>query len=296
MRGVFGGFAACVAVLGPLSVCAQNSQASHHAGTVAASQVSEDAAVTALLEKARLATERFTDRSVAIAAGYRRIGMDFPSMGQHWVNPRLLVEGTFDVAVPTMLTYIEIDGRPVLSGLVYAVPINAGGSPPAMFGPTAIWHEHGGSIDEESLVPDHHGSPGVAGDETRLAVLHAWLRTPNPDGVFATENWALPFIRLGFAVPKRFSHAAARALSLTAGSDRYFLELSGATDTAAVAAMAECESAANAILARALISHSALGNADVADLERSWYRLLSKVRDIGGPDALRRINGGVLRP
>ena len=48
---------------------------------------------TALIDKARQATEIFADRSVAIARGYRLVGRDLPMMGEHWLNVRLLVDG-----------------------------------------------------------------------------------------------------------------------------------------------------------------------------------------------------------
>ena len=38
-------------------------------------------------------------------------------MGEHWVNPRLVFEGIFDVARPAILTYTGVQGRPVLLGV-----------------------------------------------------------------------------------------------------------------------------------------------------------------------------------
>ncbi|MFN2603312.1 MAG: hypothetical protein ABR582_11215 [Gemmatimonadaceae bacterium] len=257
------------------------------------SQSISQAAIALQLERARSATDQFSDLSAAVAAGYRRIGMDFPSMGQHWVNPRLVIEGEFDVAKPAMLTYIVVNDRPVLTGVVYAIPLSPGDSPPNAFGATAVWHEHNGTIDEESLAPEHHTTAtGMTG--TRLAILHAWVRTPNPDGTFAAENWALPFIRLGLQVPKKFPLGAARALALASAGDRYFLELSAATDTAAVsAALADCAAKVKTIVPVARTSSGLLSDGELAELENFWNQVLSRVSAVAGVDPAKRMNGGV---
>ncbi|MGH7627661.1 MAG: hypothetical protein ACREOJ_20390 [Gemmatimonadaceae bacterium] len=41
-------------------------------------------------------------------------------------------------------------------------------------------------------------------------MLHAWLWLPNPAGMFASDNWALPFVRAGVPVPLADPSAAAR--------------------------------------------------------------------------------------
>lgn len=56
---------------------------------------------------------------------------------------------------------------------------------------------------------------------TRVAVLHAWIWLDNPAGVFARDNWALPFARLGLAAPRQIPEQAARALALASGGDRF---------------------------------------------------------------------------
>jgi hypothetical protein len=56
-------------------------------------------------------------------------------------------------------------------------------------------------------------------------MLHAWLRSPNPDGIFAQDNWALPYLRLNVAPPDVVDPAAARALSFLSGGDEYYRAL-----------------------------------------------------------------------
>lgn len=44
--------------------------------------------------------------------------------------------------------------------------------------------------------------------------MHAWVWVSNPDGVFADENWALPYLRVGLQPPARIDPHTARALAL----------------------------------------------------------------------------------
>jgi hypothetical protein len=253
-----------------------------------------DAAIDSLIAMARNASEAFSDRGAAIAAGYRRVGKDFPSMGEHWVNPRLVFDGRFDVARPAILTYSIVQGHPTLLGVVYAIPLAPGEDPPAAFGPAATWHEHNGSLEEESLLPEHHSTPSPAGG-TRLAVLHVWVRAQNPDGVFTAENWALPFIRLGLDVPTDFPKGAARAISLLSGGERYFRELAGAAENAAAAAALErCANVARTVVSSAQARGQALSPGDLIELERAWNASVLEIRNEVGADAARRTNGGVL--
>ena len=41
------------------------------------------------------------------------------------------------------------------------------------------------------------------------------------DGLFAADNWAIPFVRLGLAPPRAPCQSAAKALSLLTGGDEY---------------------------------------------------------------------------
>ena len=74
---------------------------------------------------------------------------------------------------------------------------------------------------------------------TRLAMVHAWIWTPNPDGVFAADNWALPYVRLGLPAPERVDPAAAQALFLLDGGVDYyarFIEVAAEPTPSALAA------------------------------------------------------------
>jgi hypothetical protein len=288
---------ASLAALGPRDALAQTSAGTEHSmHSDRAQQVTShsDAAIDSLLGEARKASEAFSDRSAAISAGYRRVGMDFPSMGEHWVNPSLVLEEKFDVARPAILTYTVVRGRPLLLGVVYAIPLAPGQEPPAAFGPGAIWHEHNGSVEEESLLPEHHSMPSSASG-TRLAILHAWVRAPNPEGVFAAENWALPFLRVGLDAPVGFPKGAARAVSLLSGGERYYRELAGESGDASIAAALErCADVARSVVSRAQARGQVLIPQDLEELDRAWTATVLEVRKTAGPDVAKQINGGIL--
>lgn len=190
------------------------------------------------VDRARKATERFKDIEVAVAESYVRVGPDFPAMGEHWVNGELIMKAELDPERPAILTYITVDGRRTLTGAVYALALRAGEQPPAAF--AGQWHDHVGTVDEESLLFGHDRVSGD--DDLRLVVMHAWLWAKNPDGMFVTDNWSLPFLRLGLQPPDLVEPPAARALGLLSEDDfhlRLFASAGelDAGETAAVAAL-----------------------------------------------------------
>jgi hypothetical protein len=127
------------------------------------------------------------------------------------------------VRTPPILTYDEIGGRTVLLGAAYTLPLRPGEETPA-FPYEGAWHEHSGTVDEESLLLHAlHGSAHTS--RLRLAMLHAWIWHENPAGVFAQDNWALPFARLGAIPAGAIPAPAARAASLAAGGGPYYLEV-----------------------------------------------------------------------
>lgn len=258
---------------------AQHSSAHESSGGATAA----DAEMSAFLAAARSGAERYKDRQAAIAAGYKQLGMDFPSMGEHWVQPGKVLAGKFDPADPPMLTYATIRGKVELVGLVYAVPLSPGEDPPRLPGGIDRWHEHNGTVDEESMLPEHHSHGGGGGSASgmRLAILHLWCWVPNPDGVFAADNWALPYVRLGMTPPATISVPAARALSLISGGDRFYSSLlrdassDGRVTAQQDSALREAVVAVNAVVS-GRGEGAELGESDVRALERVWADLAGK--------------------
>ena len=240
-------------------------QAQMHHGHTPAIPI-DASTVDVLIEKARSAAGPYVDRSAAIADGYRRVGRELPMMGEHWLNTRLLVDGTFDITHPQVLTYLDIGGKPVLTGVVFAVVLDSGESPPATFGSTAIWHEHNGSVDEEALVPEHHTAPSeVVG--TRVSFLHVWTHVVS-ENVFGAENWALPFVRAGVKVPAKFSNHAARCMGIQNGGRDYYLAMPGAQ--ADPASFDECAVLGAKIANRARTEGRAPTESELGELETAW--------------------------
>ncbi|HZH80349.1 MAG TPA: hypothetical protein VFD76_07715 [Gemmatimonadales bacterium] len=193
---------------------------------------------SAFLARARAASEKYKDQLLAIADGYRAIGPEAPAMGQHWLQPGLLVGARFDVDHPTILEYVTVQGQPVLAGVGYALPLGVGESPPDAPAGRAAWHSHAGGVEEEGVTLSHEDSHGE-GDQERVAVLHAWVWIDNPAGPFVPLNWTLPYVRAGLD-PRGASSAPAKALSLANGGTEFWetgLEHALDTDARGLAAL-----------------------------------------------------------
>jgi hypothetical protein len=252
--------------------------------------------------QARAGTARYRDVEVARAAGYRPVGPDFPGMGRHWVHPALILRDTLDPAAPPILEYAEIAGRPTLVGVAYAMLVRGGTPPPppplGLPVPPAAWHFHQGTVEEESFLRSHAGVVHVVpGEENapRIAVLHAWIWLENPDGLLATDNWALPYARLGYRMPPGAPREAARALALAAGGGdggRNYVEAllravgrPSAAEGEALALLVARHQAA----ARALLPSDPGGSAPVEALAHCWTALLADVRAAVRPEVWERL-------
>ena len=254
----------------------------HALGWLLAAQAPDS--VADFVAAARAATARYQEPSVALAAGYRRVGPDFPGMGEHWVNAALLVNGVRDVAHPPILEYALLEGRRTLIGITYAVLVtNAGDALPDFPVPTSAWHFHGGTLDEESFILSHEGLQHVVASGPRIAVLHAWVWLENPAGVFTTDNWALPFARFGLAPPPGVPEASARAAALAGGGDAYVAALARVArhpDSAGDARVRDVlarEGAAAGARLLAARRNGALSRADVEWLAEAWHRTVTSL-------------------
>ncbi len=246
----------------------------------------------------RESTAKYRDRSRAVADGYRLIGRDFPGMGEHWVHVGLLFDGVYEPTRPEFLSYVTIDGQPTLLGVAYGLPLLGGESPPDGPAGKDAWHDHVGTLDEETLLPHHHHS-GHGGQGPRLAMLHAWVWLTNPDGLFAADNWAIPFVRLGLAPPRAPCQSAAKALSLLTGGDEYVAD-------AVARAQGEMQAApgVRAAIGRArgrvegvLPAHRS-DPAESAELEALgplWDQMWVEIEAVLPPEAREKIRGSALR-
>lgn len=270
---------ALMLVMLPLVVSAQE-----HAHHVAVTTERPDAA--AFLAAAKEGTRRYASLDTAIADGYRRLGGDLPSMGEHWIHPTKVMFGRIDGARPSILLYVRVAGAPVLAGVAYTTVL-ARDAPYPDF-PSGAWHEHNGTVDEETL-PLSHAMQMPTTLETRVAILHAWVWIDNPRGVWAADNWMLPFVRAGLE-PDSAHSAAARALSLmppnaVAHYTRVIATTVGGDDAQLAHAREELERAATRVAdIRRDISHH-LSDADAERLEAVWADLWQRIAQ--GADTAR---------
>jgi hypothetical protein len=224
----------------------------------------------AFLAVTRAAAARYADRERAIADGYGPIGPDTPAMGAHWVHIGTIADGVFDPARPSFLTYVEAAGRPLLAGVGFALALDDAEKPPPA--PTgAAWHFHAGTVAVE--VREHASDPPAGERGPRVAVFHAWVGIENPAGTFATENWALPWVRLELGPPLRTNVDASRAAALAAGMVGFYAVSWGAPD-------AKSQEVVASALARAAAESAAIVMR-IARGTRPSAEVLSALSDIG---------------
>lgn len=247
----------------------------------------------------RAGTARYQDQAAAIADGYRQVGPDFPSMGEHWVSTALLVSGVLDPARPQVLEYATIAERPTLLGVAFAVLADSA-PPTGLPVPPSAWHTHAGTVDEESFVLSHAEAQGHRHDERpgpRVAILHAWVWLDNPAGLLATDNWAIPFARLGFAAPDTVSPAAARGAALAAGGARYFqtlIRVVARPDSTEQAKLDTMLAAASLEVGDELgrgTGNTVLPAAQVAYLEMAWERTWNALLEAASPPVRQKLAG-----
>ena len=193
----------------PARAAAQMHEHTHdaHATHAAAAMSARDSAALAeQVAAVRAATARYRDHANAVKDGYRRFGQEGPLMGEHWYR-RDLVGRPLDLAHPSTLQYVNIGGRKVLAGVAYTVYRRPGEPVPAGFAGSAdAWHTHDVAHLADVATEDRpllHGlvqrriRRGKVGPDGRtlLTMVHAWVWLPNPDGLFAQEHRALPYLR-----------------------------------------------------------------------------------------------------
>lgn len=248
----------------------------------------------------REATARFHDRGVAIREGYRKLGPDFPAMGEHWIHPGLVIDGEVDPARPPVLSYASLEGHVTLTGVAYTLPLDGGEDPPPFLGRRDVWHDHSSRVDEESLLLNHRHPDPVAGPPRgpRLTMVHVWAWTGNPDGMLAQHNRSLPFLRVGLPVAPDAPVEAWRALSLAGEGTAYYLALleaavRGAEDATRFRGTLERHGArvdAWVTEVRGEAGGRATTTPDVAPLVAIWDSLWAELEDVCRPEARARLD------
>ncbi|MBC7894479.1 MAG: hypothetical protein H7066_03645, partial [Cytophagaceae bacterium] len=122
----------------------------------------------AILERA---TVRYKNLDNAIADGFLllhdcEVRPGEGPVGTVYYHPTRLLDGLVDPASPDALIYEpNIEGRPKLVGIEFAVPYQLAPTPPTFLGNT--------------FQPE---------DEFGVFALHVWIWRKNPDGMFAESN------------------------------------------------------------------------------------------------------------
>lgn len=280
------------ALLAPHALRAQpgaRAAAGHHEAPGAPPTSVGRTALDSLASETSRRTARYADRRAAVADGYRRLGADFPGMGEHWLHPGALLSGSVDSERPTLLMYAaDAAGRPALLGVGFVTTTRGAAPTVPVPGWPDAWHEHSGLLADESGAGRGASAPSGAG--TRVWVLHAWTALANPDGPYAPDNWTLPAARLGLSAPTGLDADAGRALSLAVGGDAYLrgvladAALTSASTAARVnSALGAARVRVEALVARARAAGAVVRPGDAAALRGEWRVLAAELRSALGP-------------
>jgi hypothetical protein len=241
------------------------------------------------LAEVRAAVAPYRDIEGAKRNGWKPFGGDGPLMGQHWyskVGADYVHGDELDFSRPSNLMYTKIGDAMVLTGVAFVVRLAPGEPLPEGFaGDEDRWHVHDVVAAIEAATEDrpvlgwlagwwldaHYRSKGD--NRSRLAMVHAWVTLPNPDGVFADYNRVIPYLKL--ALPDLYaqgaSEAAARGLSLATEDGcrnqlRGQLWLADASRAQEERLMQTCESAATSLRTALNADKAAINEAG----ERAW--------------------------
>lgn len=241
------------------------------------------------LETARL-TMRYTDRRVAMSDGYRRLGTDFPGMGEHWLHSGALMAGRIDASKPTLLSYATIAGRTTLVGVGFVITTRGDSAALNIPGWPEHWHEHSGLLGDESGAAVGAPQGGERNQNaTRVWVLHIWTALANPAGPYASDNWALPFARVGVDPPRDLDSEIGRALSLAVGGRRYLeavltdAKLLRDGNAERVRAALDTATAAAEQISKRMRRSGVASDADARELREVWRTLGDQLRSLCGP-------------
>lgn len=287
---------------------ALDAQGHEHAHHAAAGLADEE------IEVVRRATERYRDIEVARSEGYRLFGTEGPLMGEHWYLPDG-VRRPLDLARPSTLQYATIDGRKVLVGVAYTYYRRPGEPLPDGFaGADDVWHTHDvtrlarAATAERPLLHAivdlriRRGRVGAGDGRTLLTMVHAWVWSRNPDGVFAGQHRGLPYLRAGLPASHAAgaSEAAAMGVSLLASDGcadevRRTDRLAGLSRGQSRDLRRACDRRAESVRASRTASAAALN----ATAERAWTAYLAERGRILRPDQsarMRRVMDAATEP
>jgi hypothetical protein len=268
------------------------------------SAASASPALEAEVEAVRRATERYRDIEVARREGYRLFGMEGPLVGEHWYLPDA-VRRPLDMAQPSTLQYATVDGRKVLVGVAYTHYRRPDEPVPEGFaGAGDVWHTHDVTRLARAATAERpmlraiverrirRGRAGAGDGRTLLTMVHAWVWSENPEGMFAGQHRDLPYLRAGLPASHAAgaSEAAAMGVSLLAADGcadevRRTDRLAGLSRTQSRDLRRACDRQAETVRASRDASAAALN----AVAERAWTAYLVERDRILRPEQRQRM-------
>lgn len=220
-------FAAVLVAAAPVSVIAQHQH---------------DAKADSIVAIARQAIGSLRTADSLRAARWNALGFGggvkdlSPFQGQHWINgPRFFTAAlapgqqfpTVDLSQPQFLMYLALGDSLVPIGVAYTKRIATGMPlPDSLAGTAAEWHSHvfctrvPGEGNVLADGPDDCAQRGGTAAPNQIAMIHTWT-VVNPDGPYAHDNPALPYLATGLRAPDnatRDDRAFAVALGETYGA------------------------------------------------------------------------------
>jgi hypothetical protein len=291
-----------VALAGAPALGSQGHDHAHH--TAAAASASPSPVLEAEVDAVRRATERYRDIEVARREGYRLFGMEGPLTGEHWYLPDA-VRRPLDMARPSTLQYATVDGRKVLVGVAYTHYRRPDEPVPEGFaGAGDVWHTHDVTRLARAATAERpvlraiverrirRGRVGAGDGRTLLTMVHAWVWSENPDGMFAGQHRGLPYLRAGLPASHAAgaSEAAAMGVSLLAADGcadevRRTDRLTGLSRSQSRDLRRACDRQAEAVRASRTASPAALNGA----AERAWTAYLAERDRILRPEQRQRM-------
>jgi hypothetical protein len=178
----------------------QHAQNAQHADSIVlrASQ-----AIAHLKDTAALRDSGF--RVIGVATGSKDLT---PFQGQHWISmARFAANLPPDLTKPTFMMYLPLGDSLVPIGVAYTELIRVRPVPTTLAGTPTEWHLHAlcsGIPGEGTQLADGRDDCIARGGQpvgtANIAMVHAWT-IPNPDGPYAHDNPALPYIATGLTPP-----------------------------------------------------------------------------------------------
>lgn len=119
-----------------------------------------DSSLVAFLDGARNAARKYASPDHAIRDGYRALSDESAAGTRTWLHTSQLIHRTLDASLPSGLIYANLNRRPSLVALIWALPVTSGVPSLAPIPPEA-WRLLGDCESVSSTVTRHRDGTGV---------------------------------------------------------------------------------------------------------------------------------------